>query len=364
MKDNNRWVHPLAEALTVEKNGPFLRLNDGRLAAVDSRGICFSQDEGVSWSEPIFVCEGINEKEPASYDLVQTDDGTIVLLYLNFKDYRFKWDEENCEPLDCKLELWSVRSPDGGRTWIDNQRVVEGYNTNFFGFIKTSKGRLVAGVDHFISHPGRSVAMSVYSDDNGKSWQRSNMIDLGGRGHHDGAMEPTIAELSDGQLLMLIRTNLDRFWQAISDDGGKYWRRIEPSSIDASTSPGRLLRLKSGRLVLVWNRLNPEGGVYPKSGPWAGGEVPASWHREELSISFSEDDGKSWTPPVVIARQKGGQLSYPYLFEARPGELWVIAGFAFKQGWQDPFPLRLRLKEETFVKESKSKIKNVNEKTY
>ena len=53
--------------------------------------------------------------------------------------------------------------------------------------------------------------------------------------------------------------------------------------------------------------------------------------------------------PVVIARQKGGQLSYPYLFERRPGELWVIAGFAFRKGWEDPLPLRLKLNEEKFL---------------
>lgn len=344
-----RWVHPLCEELPINANGPFLILNDGRLATVDREGIRFSEDDGISWSPPTWICEGIKDDEPASYDLVQTKKGTLVLLYLNFINYRFNWDEELCDSKDSCLELWSIRSLDGGNTWIDNQRVMEGYNTNFFGFIITSSGRLVAGVDHFLSNPGRSCAMTVFSDDEGKSWNRSNIIDLGGRGHHDGAMEPTIAELSDGRLLMLIRTNLDRFWQAISEDGGRYWRTIYPSQIDASTSPGRLLRLKSGRLVLVWNRLNPEGRIYPKSGPWAGGEVPASWHREELSISFSNDDGKTWTPPVVIAKQRGGQLSYPYIFERRPGELWVIAGFAFKNGWKDPLPLRLKLREEDFL---------------
>ena len=102
--------------------------------------------------------------------------------------------------------------------------------------------------------------MLVHVRDDGKTWKRSNLIDLGGHGHHDGATEPMVAELSDGRLLMLMRTSLDRFWQAFSDDGGRYWRTIQPSSIDASSSPGHLVRLSSGRLVLLWNRLNPEGG--------------------------------------------------------------------------------------------------------
>ncbi len=59
-----------------------------------------------------------------------------------------------------------------------------------------------------------------------------------------------------------------------------------------------------------------------------------------LLLAFSEDDGKTWTKPVVLPSQQDGQLSYPYCLERRPGELWVIAGFAFKKGWQEPLPLR------------------------
>ncbi|RKY57948.1 MAG: hypothetical protein DRP95_06445, partial [Candidatus Latescibacterota bacterium] len=129
---------------------------------------------------------------------------------------------------------------------------------------------------------------------------------------------------------------------------------IQPSRIDASSSPGYLLRLRSGRLVLVWNRLNPEGRTWPRAKPGQAAEVPASWHREELSIAFSEDDAESWTEPVVIARQRGGQLSYPYIFERRAGELWVIAGFAFKEGWREPIPLRLRIDEEEFLREARN----------
>jgi hypothetical protein len=99
----------------------------------------------------------------------------------------------------------------------------------------------------------------------------------------------------------------------------------------APSAPGHLLKLRSGRLVLVYN------------GP------PA---RQELSLTFSKDDAKSWTQPIVIARQKDGQLSYPYVFERRPGELWVIAGFAFKKDWEGPLPLRLRLTEQEFVREA------------
>jgi hypothetical protein len=42
-----------------------------------------------------------------------------------------------------------------------------------------------------------------------------------------------------------------------------------------------------------------------------------------LAIGFSQDDGRSWTTPVVIARNPNGEISYPAVFEASPGELWI-----------------------------------------
>ncbi|MFH1920422.1 MAG: exo-alpha-sialidase [Planctomycetota bacterium] len=145
-----------------------------------------------------------------------------------------------------------------------------------------------------------------------------------------------------GRLWKLIRTNWKVFWQAFSEDGGLSWQTIGPSAIDASSAPGLLTRLESGRLLLVWNRYFPEGkNDFPLSGgdnQWS--EVPVSNHRLELSIMFSEDDGKTWSAPAVIARIKKGSLAYPYVFEARAGELWITT----MQGG-----LRVKLHERDFV---------------
>jgi len=352
MKDvnNSRWVHPAFEQLNLDRNGPFLNNDDGSLLTINDDGLQISKDDGKTWIETIPASHGQRSREPASFYFLRANDKSLVMVYLNLADYKFEWDEIKGEPKSsCHLDMYAVRSPDNGKTWTDKQKLFDGYNANFFGFIKLKNGRLVTTAEHLMSNPGRWVVCSFFSDDNGHTWHRSNFIDLGGHGHHDGATEPAIAELNDGRLIMLIRTNLGRFWQAFSDDGGQYWRTIQPSEIDASSSPGYLLRLQSGRLVLVWNRLNPEGKIFPKRSPDQASEVSASWHREELSIAFSNDDAKTWNKPVVIARQEKGQLSYPYLFERRQGELWIIAGFTFKNGWQDPLPLRLKINERTLT---------------
>lgn len=354
--DDGRWVHPLCQPLAVDTNGPFAALADGTLATVSVKGFRTSKDDGKTWSEPVPVCKDIHPREPASFYLLQTKSGALVIVYLNASTQKFAWNDATGEPKEgCCLEIWAIRSLDGGKTWIDQQRILDGYNANFFGFIQTPTGRLVTAVEHLVTNPGRHVVCSLLSDDDGKTWRRSNLIDLGGRGHHDGAMEPTVAMLGDGRLLMLIRTNLDYFWQAFSTDDGRYWRILEPSKLDASSSPGYLLRLQSGRLALIWNRLQAEGGKISKGKPGVAHEVGTSWYRQELSVAFSEDDAKTWTRPVVVARQKTGQISYPYFFERRPGELWMVAGFAHKKSWKEPAaPLRLVVKEEELLRESKA----------
>ena len=349
--DGGRWIHPACTPLAIESGGPFAALPDGGLLTVNAEALTTSDDDGKTWEAPLPAKFGQHPREPASYYVLRTLSGTLVMVFLEIADYKFSWNDQVGEPgPDCRLELWSVRSLDGGRTWSERRKILDGYNANFFSLIQTRSGRLLSAIHHLVPNPGRWIVCSFYSDDDGQTWQRSHWIDLGGHGHHDGAVEPTLAELSGGRILMLIRTNWDRFWQALSEDGGRTWRTVQPSAIDASSAPGYLLRLQSGRLLLVWNRLAPEGRTWEKSPGGQLSEFPASWYREEISCAFSEDDGVTWTRPLVLARQPGGQLSYPYLFERRSGELWIVAGFAFKKGWEDPLHLRLRTTETALLK--------------
>jgi hypothetical protein len=179
--------------------------------------------------------------------------------------------------------------------------------------------------------PGRHSVLCYLSDDDGVSWTPSNVIDLGGNGHHDGVTEGTIVELADGQLLQYMRTNWGRLWRAISIDQGRTWHPYGPTGIPASSAPALLRRLASGRIMLLWNRPYPEGtSDYPLQGGdgiWSA--TPASNYRAELSLSFSEDEAVTWTPPVVIARNetqaRRPEVCYPYAFEPYPGTLWITA---------------------------------------
>ncbi|MCP4641877.1 MAG: exo-alpha-sialidase [bacterium] len=352
-----RWVHPLCIPLDCAKNGPFVQLDDGALMAIDKNVLTTSTDGGKTWSPASDIIDPGMDLNHVGHvgQFMRTRDGAIVVVFLDLAAINFSWNDEKKAPNpDCQLEMFSIRSLDNGKTWVDKQRLLDGYNADFMGFIQASTGEVVLTVEHLVPELGRWVSCSFVSEDDGKTWKQSNLIDLGGRGHHDGAVEPTVAELGDGRLMMLIRTGLDQFWRAYSDDKGRHWRVIEPSGINASSAPGWLLRLKDGRLAFVWNQVKAEGAAEPSKGKSGGQafEVPAAWFREELSLAFSEDDGKTWTKPVVIAREPGGQVAYPYLHEREPGVLWIFTRYTWYPKGKPAPPLAVQVKVEDFLAEA------------
>ncbi len=324
------WIHPKAAKLPFDHMGPFVTLGDGSVLAASADHALISKDDSKTWEQyPLF-------EDPTRFlarderALLRTRDGVVVMVFLNEREItRGKFVLDDPKALsEFHLPTYVIRSLDDGKTWEKPQKIQDGWCGAIRCLIQLENGRLVLAGQQLVFDPGRHVVLTYVSDDDGKTWQSSNIIDLGGRGSHDGAMEATLAELSDGRVWMLIRTILGRFWQAFSEDGGSSWRVIRPSDIEASSSPGVLERLESGRLVLLWNR-------------FAEGRPRNLGRREELSMAFSEDDGKTWTQPVVIARDPGKRQSYPYVYERRPGELWITT----MQGF-----VRIGLREADFVK--------------
>ena len=332
------WCHPRCKRLPLTKFGPFLELSEGRLMTFDGISTWVSGDEGETWSKTHVVYR----RPKGGYrltkgTLLRTEKGTIVLVYQD--TVRWGWDNVRREPrADARIDLWVTRSSDEGKTWNEPQKIFDHdsepvADLETMDIIQTKSGHIVVPFQTVLHHPGRWACRTYVSADDGKTWERSNLIDLRGAGNHGGAFEPTVVELSDGRILMLIRTNMDRFWRAYSSDHGLSWRVVEPSQIDASSAPGYLTRLTSGRLMLAWNRLYPEGKKsYRRGDPNTPvTEYPASWHREDLSVAFSEDDGEKWTEPVVILRHRKG-LSYPFIVERSSGEIWVTTRYQTKVG--------------------------------
>ena len=336
-------LHERLTDLPTLSLGPFARRPDGAIVAVEGTDVITSRDQGQTWERRAIFTPADQFSIRPERAILCTRHGALVVGCINDKDKQWTWTDAAHDAPGARAPTYAMRSLDGGQTWLDRQMLHEDWSGCIRNLIETRDGRIVLTAMRLRHAPGRHTVLTYASPDEGKTWQASNLIDLGDMGHHGGATEGTIVELKDGRLLQYIRTNFSQLWFAISQDGGRYWHPMGPAGIDASSAPAQLLRLASGRIALCWNRLYPEGKT---SYPYRGGDglwsaVPVSNHREELSLAFSEDEGEHWSAPVVVARKADKWLSYPYLFEVEPGVLWLTT----MQG-----DLRARLREADFVK--------------
>ena len=322
-------LHPLAAALPVPHQGPFVRTGDGAIRGMDAQGELVSRDEGRTW-ERRAILDGTKFAARAERALLRTREGTVLYAFLNERERVFKWDDRQGGPLEgCRLPVYVMRSADDGATWTEPAELHGGWCGAVRQMIQLRSGRVVLVSQQAAANPGRHVTLVFFSDDLGRTWQRGDAIDLGGAGNyagkvgglsaatHGGGIEGTVFEKANGELKLLLRVPHGYFHELTSRDGGKQWTASMPSTLTASDSPGLAVRLASGRLALVYNRYrDPE---------------TRAGRREELSVAFSENDGVTWTAPQVIARnpvpagaREGAYwISYPYVFEPRPGTLWI-----------------------------------------
>src|SRR5262249_35028394 len=152
--------------------------------------------------------------------------------------------------------------------------------------IVLTSGRIVVALSYFDDARlnGKNVCISVYSDDGGETWARSNDLPVEGGGTftESGSAEPGIAELRSGLVVMVMRTATGSLWESFSNDGA-VWTPPRPTRLVSSNAPARLLRLQDGRLALFWNNLYGE--------PFRDG---VSYARQVLHGAVSADDGQTW----------------------------------------------------------------------
>lgn len=323
----NIVLDPRGKAMPGLPLGPFVRLSDGAIMGVDGKDALISRDEGKTWQrQPIFTQDQKFTIRPERA-LLRTRNGVIILVFINDADNHYSWDKERNLPLpDMRLPSYSIRSLDEGKTWTDLNLFTDGWCGCLQDIIQTSNGNVVVPGQELLYKEGRHATMPYVSTDEGKTWQRSRYLDIGGQGDHAGAIEGTLEELKDGRLWLLMRSAHGYFYESYSSDQGLTWTDQVPSAVTATSAPGKMKRLASGRLALLWN---------PVPGP-------GFKTREELVISLSDDEGRTWSPPQLLATNVGSRASYIYLFEHAPGELWVTT----MQGG-----LRAAYKESDYVKD-------------
>lgn len=227
-----------------------------------------SQDGGRTWGPPRVLQENVGKQNVMSVSLrrlqqPEREDTPLGMFYLvkNGAD---------------DLKAYLRTSHDEGQTFGPPILVTDqpGYHVmNNDRVALLSSGRLVCPVSWSpdISKQNHFVSFCYLSDDGGKSWRAGKgKVDLPKR----GAMEPEVLELTDGRLLMILRTQLGAVYASYSTDGGDSWCDPASFGVKAPEAPATLRRIPStGHLLLIWNN----GAT-----------------RTPLTAAVSSDEGRTW----------------------------------------------------------------------
>ena len=309
-------LHPKAQALPFTHQGPFITTGDGAVLCVDAENALRSSDEGRTWTTSAIFRDPKKFRISNERALLRTRDGVVIAAWENLAEQKsppgWHWGEKDVSWQDFVLPVYVCRSLDDGKTWEEPVFLNRPWCGCIHSLIETRDGRIVLVAQEVIPE-WRHATVVFVSDDKGRTWKRSNVLDIGqGRHDHAGSCEGAVVERKDGSLYQLLRTETGSLYEAVSRNGGLLWEDFRQSQIKSVTCCAQLARLADGRIALLWN--HP-----PRHAP------DSRTSREELFIAFSSDECATWTPPLVVAGSygAGARVSYPYLYERRPGEMWI-----------------------------------------
>jgi hypothetical protein len=291
-----------------------------------------SGDNGISWGLPKkeFDLPGIAYH---ANSLILDENGNLHCVFHIYgkgeNGYRGR-----------QLNLWYCHTKNHGKIWSQPQKIFEGYVGSVRGFIELKNKRLLLvfakAVPSRVKKPENDTSLdygwndiiSMYSDDNGATWQTSvNSIKVeaeSDRKTRYGGIEPVVTELRDGKIWMLIRTNKGYLDQSFSTDGGRSWQPPEPTDLVSSDSPAGLVNLSRNRLLIFWC----------SDQRWDDPDNYAAGGREVLHAAISRDEGRTWkgfrevlTSPCSGDIEKGDRgTAYPSATETSAGKVILVSG--------------------------------------
>lgn len=299
--DISTLVYPASPEHPRYTEGSVIELKDGSLlfavTEFHGSGSDFAQahivakhstDGGRTWSESRVLQENTGGMNVMSVTLRRLADGTIAMFYLQKNSHS-------------DLNAYVKFSADDAKTFGDAVLITDqkGYHVmNNDRVTQLSSGRLlvpvastpdVQKVNHFQS-------LCFISDDQGQTWRAGKgQVDAAKR----GAMEPEVVELSDGRVMMLVRTQLGYPGKAYSTDGGDTWGPMTTLGVQGPEAPATVRRVPAtGDLLLIWNDTYQAGAGH-------GGR------RTPLTAAISKDDGQTWH--VVDQLESDAESTYSYI---------------------------------------------------
>lgn len=325
----------------------------------------FSEDHGRTWSEPREVQtsrptpDGTFRRYP-KLPWVDPEPGLLLRMIM-----------QGVLPTDNPLEgmkHWALRyalSRDGGRSWYHEAPVVHegaaftpehplpgvmiGKNGFMIGDstcvpIRTRDGAVLqpiqvmpAGPGGEYHNPGQGYTWTDAAVLIGRwtpghdavRWQVSDYVQGDPARTTRGMIEPTLAEMPDGLILMVMRGSNDRDgtmpayrWYSVSDDGGRTWTEPAPWTYHdgepffSPSSCSQLVTHRSGRLFWVGNLCNENARGNGPRYPIVIGQVhPETFGLVESTVTVIDDLRPGDDPRLTLSnfhvredRETGGLI--------------------------------------------------------
>lgn len=149
-------------------------------------------------------------------------------------------------------------------------------------------------------------ARMVVSTDQGKTWTVRGGCNVPVADRQFD--EHMFIERKDGSLWLLVRTNYG-IGESVSNDGGRTWPELKPSTIAHPSARFFITRLNSGNLLLV-----KHGPIGEKTG------------RSHLTAFLSTDDGRTWGGGLLLDERNG--VSYPDGQQTPDGTIRIIYDYS------------------------------------
>lgn len=233
-----------------------------------------SKDNGLTWSDRTIIRP---EDGRAVYCTELSVEGDEITAYLSVHPGTF-----------FKGECIMMKSFDNGYTWKE-----AGHPPFFseFTFIRaamqTTDGRTLIPYQYYPLDKSGEIPTAhvcetgvLIKDANGQ-YQKHTACEMAVTDDRWVWSEPTIAELSDGTIAMLMRKDHSGWlYRCDSKDKGRTWSEYDQTNIPNPGNKPRLIPMDHGRVALV--------------------HTPSQTRRYPLELWISDDDMNSWTSKIRL----------------------------------------------------------------
>src|SRR5690606_25353809 len=319
-------------ALVLTKKGTLLAFAAGRIESASDWAdmdllLRRSEDGGQTWGAIQVVAARAGGKPTDNPTPIVGNDGTIHLLYQ--RDYAY---------------AYYTQSTDDGLTWSPAVNITPAFDAFKKDYdwkvlapgpghsIQLTNGRLLVPVwlansDNLEPHrrPRPSRIATVYSDDNGKTWHRGELIpDKEG---FKNPSEPMAVQLADGRVMLSIRNESEKRRKGVSysKDGISGWTTptYDEGLFEPICMSSIITARHEGKDYLLF--LNPDSENIPRH------------PRQNLTLKISADNGQTWPIEKVV---HDGISGYSDLAVGPDGTIYCL--FETKSTPQDGWTLVLK----------------------